>query len=61
MPTTPTPAELADARELLESSRRLRDDLLGAVGKLDSYIEQLREVTGDEPHSGATAPAPPGH
>lgn len=44
MPHTPTEEELADAAELLESSQRLRDDLLGAVGKLDSYIEQLREV-----------------
>jgi hypothetical protein len=49
MPTTPSPAELSEAKELLESSQRLRDDLLGAVGKLDSYIEQLREVvTGDD-------------
>lgn len=48
MPTPPSEAELTEARELLESSQRLRDDLLGAVGKLNSYIEQLREVvTGD--------------
>lgn len=51
MPNTPTEEELGEARELLESSQRLRDDLLGAVGKLDSYIEQLRAVTDDQPRS----------
>jgi hypothetical protein len=37
--------------ELLDSSRRLRDELLAAVGKLDSYIEQLRATADveDEP------------
>jgi len=44
MPYTPTDEEVQDAKDLLDSSQRLRDDLLGAVGKLDSYIEQLREV-----------------
>lgn len=32
------------ARDLLSSSERLRADLLTAVAKLDSYIEQLRAV-----------------
>lgn len=44
MPDAPTTAEVQQAKELLESSQRLRQDLMGAVGKLDSYIEQLREV-----------------
>lgn len=33
------------ARDLLTSSERLRSDLLTAVAKLDSYIEQLKAVT----------------
>lgn len=33
------------AAELLESSQRLRDNLMTAVGKLDSYIEQLKAVS----------------
>ncbi|GAB3952587.1 hypothetical protein GCM10029976_091080 [Kribbella albertanoniae] len=40
----PTKDEIANAKALLASSQALREDLLGAVGKLDSYIEQLREV-----------------
>lgn len=40
----PTKDEIAKAQELLLSSQALRDDLLGAVGKLDSYIEQLRAM-----------------
>jgi hypothetical protein len=40
----PTAEEIANAKDLLASSQRLRDDLIGAVGKLDSYIEQLRAV-----------------
>lgn len=53
MPYTPTDAEVAEAKDLLDSSQKLRDDLLGAVGKLDSYIEQLREVVAsdDSPQS----------
>lgn len=48
MPDHPTPVDVAEAHDLLESSRQLREELLGAVGKLDSYIEQLRAVTGDD-------------
>jgi hypothetical protein len=33
------------ARDLLNSSEQLRSDLLSAVAKLDSYIEQLKQVT----------------
>lgn len=44
MPDTPTKEDVEKAAELLESSQRLREDLLGAVGKLDSYIEQLRAM-----------------
>lgn len=36
--------DVAAARELLQSSEQLRGELLEAVGKLDSYIEQLRSV-----------------
>jgi hypothetical protein len=31
------------ARDLLASSQQLRDELVAAVAKLDSYIEQLRD------------------
>jgi len=34
--------DVAAARELLDSSERLRSDLVSAVAKLDSYIEQLK-------------------
>jgi hypothetical protein len=38
-----TAPDTEDTRtELLDSSQRLRDELLTAVAKLDSYIEQLR-------------------
>lgn len=40
------------ARELLESSQQLRGDLLEAVGRLDSYIEQLRTVVPADEESG---------
>ncbi|MFF1820406.1 hypothetical protein ACFVWG_24080 [Kribbella sp. NPDC058245] len=36
--------DVAEVKDLLDSSQKLREDLLGAVGKLDSYIEQLRQV-----------------
>lgn len=39
-----TAEDVAAARELLESSQRLRGDLLEAVGRLDAYIGQLRDV-----------------
>lgn len=35
----------ATARDLLKSSEQLRADLLTAVAKLDSYIEQLKAAT----------------
>lgn len=46
-----TQPDVAEVKDLLDSSQKLREDLLGAVGKLDSYIEQLRRVvdTGGEP------------
>lgn len=40
----------AKARELLLTSEQLRSDLLTAVAKLDSYIEQLKALT---PSTGA--------
>jgi hypothetical protein len=47
----------AKARELLVTSEQLRSDLLSAVAKLDSYIEQLKAVM---PHtSGARDESPP--
>lgn len=36
--------DVEKARELLASSEKLRNDLLVAAGKLDSYIEQLKAV-----------------
>jgi hypothetical protein len=41
----------ASARELLDSSERLRADLLSAVAKLDSYIEQLKAATPSTPET----------
>ena len=41
---SPPPDDGASARDLLDSSERLRTDLLAAVSKLDTYIEQLRAV-----------------
>lgn len=41
---SPPRNDTASARELLSSSERLRADLLSAVAKLDSYIEQLKAV-----------------
>jgi len=36
--------DVTSARELLASSERIRSDLVSAVAKLDSYIEQLKAV-----------------
>lgn len=49
MPDVPTQSDLDRAKELLESSQRLRENLLGAVGKLDSYIEQLKDALPEVP------------
>lgn len=52
---SPPRDDVASARDLLASSESLRTDLLTAVAKLDSYIEQLKAVmptktgTPDEP------------
>jgi len=42
---------VATARELLDSSERLRSDLVSAVAKLDSYIEQLKAVMPPKPEA----------
>lgn len=47
----------AKARELLVTSEQLRVDLLSAVAKLDSYIEQLKAVMPHDP--GARDDPPP--
>jgi hypothetical protein len=52
--TTP-PSDAASARELLESSEKLRGDLLTAVLKLDAYIEQLRDAMPQESADGQPA------
>lgn len=43
--------DVATAAELLNSSEQLRSDLLSAVAKLDSYIEQLRAVMPNKPET----------
>lgn len=48
------------ARDLLDSSERLRADLLSAVGKLDSYIEQLKAVMPNKPEARTDDRQPPG-
>lgn len=48
--------DVASARDLLNSSESLRSDLLTAVAKLDSYIEQLKAVM---PHTPGASDEPP--
>lgn len=48
------------ARDLLNSSERLRADLLSAVGKLDSYIEQLKAVMPNKQPEALHDQPPPG-
>lgn len=43
--------DVASARDLLTSSEQLRSDLVEAVGKLDSYIEQLKAVMPSKPEA----------
>lgn len=52
-------SDVVKARELLDSSERLRSDLLTAVAKLDSYIEQLKEAMPNKPEAIADEPTPP--
>ena len=54
---SPSRDDIAAARDLLNSSERLRADLLSAVAKLDSYIEQLKAITPNRP--GASDEPPP--
>lgn len=50
----------AKAAELLQSSEKLRSDLLTAVAKLDSYIEQLKAVMPPiKPEAPSDDPTPP--
>jgi uncharacterized coiled-coil protein SlyX len=47
------------ARELLISSERLRSDLVTAVAKLDSYIEQLKAVMPNKSEAANDEQPPP--
>ena len=49
--------DVVAARELLNSSERLRSDLLTAVAKLDPYIEQLRAVVPSKPGANDEPPS----
>lgn len=41
--------DVVAARDLLNSSEQLRSDLVSAVAKLDSYIEQLKAAMPTKP------------